>query len=165
MYAKKFICLIINVLCKNHVFLTVQFFDTTVHFLYTLLLFLYTLLLFLLHIPPHFLIHTVCFIPYNLMIFTFIWYKSNGCMVRKQRINKTKARLKSGKTHLKVISYRPLWTWRTVDARVYNDRYEHGERSVWDDFLNAFARFSQCFRPMVCFVLYCSFLVYCFLYQ
>ena len=72
MYAKKFICLIINVLCKNHVFLTVQFFDTTVHFLYTLLLFLYTLLLFLLHIPPHFLIHTVCFIPYNLMIFTFI---------------------------------------------------------------------------------------------
>ena len=141
MYAKKFICLIINVLCKNHVFLTVQFFDTTVHFLYTLLL-------FLLHIPPHFLIHTVCFIPYNLMIFTFIWYKSNGCMVRKQRINKTKARLKSGKTHLKVISYRPLWTWRTVDARVYNDRYEHGERSVWDDFLNAFARFSQCFRPI-----------------
>lgn len=65
MCAKKFICLIINALCKNHVFLTVQFFDTTVHFLYTILL-------FLLLIPPHFLIHTVCFIPYNLMIFTFI---------------------------------------------------------------------------------------------
>ncbi len=65
MCAKKFMCLIFNVLCKNHVPLTVQFFDTTVHFLYTLLL-------FLLHIPPHFLIHTVCFIPYNLMIFTFI---------------------------------------------------------------------------------------------
>ena len=65
MCAKKFICLIINELSENHVFLTVQFFDTTVHFLYTILL-------FLLHIPPHFLIHTVCFIPYNLMIFTFI---------------------------------------------------------------------------------------------
>ena len=151
MCAKKFIYLIIKELCKNHVPLTVQFFDTTVHFLYTLLL-------FLLHIPPHFLIHTVCFIPYNLMIFTFIWYKGNGCMVWKQRINETKARLKSGKTHLKVISHRPLWTWRTADARVYNDRYEHGERSVWDDFLNAFARFSQGFRSMVCFVLYCSFI-------
>ena len=126
---------------------------------------LYTLLLFLLHIPPHFLIHTVCFIPYNLMIFTFIWYKSNGCMVRKQRINETKARLKSGKTHLKVMPHRPLWTWRTVDARVYNDRYEHGERSVWDDFLNAFARLSQGFRSMVCFVLCCSFILYGFLYQ
>lgn len=38
MYAKKFMYLIINVLSENHVFLTVQFFDTTVHFLYTLLL-------------------------------------------------------------------------------------------------------------------------------
>ena len=65
MCAKKFIYLIIKELCKNHVFLTVQFFDTTVHFLYTLLL-------FLLHFTPHFLIHTACFIPYNLMIFTFI---------------------------------------------------------------------------------------------
>lgn len=65
MCAKKFIYLIIRELCKNRIFLTVQFFDTTVHFLYTILL-------FLLHIPPHFLIHTVCFIPYNLMIFTFI---------------------------------------------------------------------------------------------
>lgn len=34
--------------------------------------FCYTLLLFLLYIPLHFLIHTVCFIPFNLMIFTFI---------------------------------------------------------------------------------------------
>ena len=99
------------------------------------------------------------------MIFTFIWYKGNGCMVRKQRINKTKARLKSCKTHLEVMPHRPLWTWRTVDARVYNDRYEHGERSVWDDFLNAFARFSQWFRPIVCFVLCGSRLVYDFLYQ
>ena len=99
------------------------------------------------------------------MIFTFIWYKGNGCMVRKQRINETKARLKSGKTHLNVMSHRPLWTWRTVDARVYNDRYEHGERSMWDDFLNAFARFSQWFRPIVCFVLCGSRLVYDFLYQ
>lgn len=65
MCAKKFMCLIINVLSENHVFLTVQFFDTTVHFLYTILL-------FSLHIPPHFLNHTACFIPYNLMIFTFI---------------------------------------------------------------------------------------------
>ena len=87
MCAKKFMCLIISVLCKNNVFLTVQFFDTTVHFFYTFLLsslhflsvfftisssFCYTLLLFLLHIPPHFLIHTACFIPYNLMFFTFI---------------------------------------------------------------------------------------------
>ena len=38
MCAKKFIYLIIKELCKNHVSLTVQFFDTTVHFLYTLLL-------------------------------------------------------------------------------------------------------------------------------
>lgn len=38
MCAKKFICLIINALSVNHVFLTVQFFDTTVHFLYTILL-------------------------------------------------------------------------------------------------------------------------------
>ena len=152
MCAKKFICLIIRELCKNHVSLTVQFFDTTVHFLYTILR-------FLLHFPLHFLIHTACFIPYNLMIFTFIWYKSNGCMGRKQRINETKARLKSGKTHLKVISHRPLWTWRTVDARVYADRYEHGERSMWDDFLNAFARFSQWFRLIICFVLCYSFIV------
>ena len=33
MCAKKFMCLIINVLSENHVSLTVQFFDTTVHFL------------------------------------------------------------------------------------------------------------------------------------
>ena len=33
MCAKKFIYLIIKELCKNHVSLTVQFFDTTVHFL------------------------------------------------------------------------------------------------------------------------------------
>ena len=67
MCAKKFMFLIIKKLCKNHVPLTVQFFDTTVHFLYTFLLsslhflpvfftlsssFSYTLLLFLLHIPP-----------------------------------------------------------------------------------------------------------------
>ena len=91
--------------------------------------------------------------------------KVNGYIERKQRINETKARLKSGKTHLNVMSHRPLWTWRTVDARVYNDRYEHGERSVWDDFLNAFARFSQWFRPIVCFVLCGSRLVYDFLYQ
>ena len=91
--------------------------------------------------------------------------KVNGYIERKQRINETKARLKSGKTHLEVMPHRPLWTWRTVDARVYNDRYEHGERSVWDDFLNAFARFSQWFRPIVCFVLCGSRLVYDFLYQ
>ena len=33
------------------------------------------------------------------------------------------------------------------------------------DFLNAFARLSQGFRSMVCFVLCCSFIVYGFLYQ
>ena len=38
------------------------------------------------------------------------------------------------------MPHRPLWTWRTVDARVHIDRYEHVERSVWDDFFNAFAR-------------------------
>lgn len=54
MCAKKFIYLIIKELCKNHVSLTVQFFDTTVHFLYTILL-------SSLHIPLHFLIHTACF--------------------------------------------------------------------------------------------------------
>ena len=59
MCAKKFMSLIINVLSENHVSLTVQFFDTTVHFLYTLLL-------FLLHIPPHFLIHTVCYIYHTI---------------------------------------------------------------------------------------------------
>lgn len=48
-------------------------FLTLPYIFFTLFSFLlYTLLLFLLHIPPHFLIHTVCFIPYNLMIFTFI---------------------------------------------------------------------------------------------
>ena len=91
--------------------------------------------------------------------------KVNGYIERKQRINETKARLKSGKTHLEVMPHRTLWTWRTVDARVYNDRYEHGKRSMWDDFLNAFARFSQWFRPIVCFVLCGSRLVYDFLYQ
>ena len=52
--------------------------------------------------------------------------------------------------------HRPLWTWRTVDARVHTDRYEHGERSVWDDFLmgsaqilNAFARFSSWFQTTI----------------
>ena len=54
MCAKKFMCLIFNVLCKNHVSLTVQFFDTTVHFLYTLLL-------FLLHSPPVSVIHSSSF--------------------------------------------------------------------------------------------------------
>lgn len=65
MCAKKLMSLIIKELCKNYVFMTVQFFDTTVHFLYTILL-------FSLHFTPHFLNHTACFIPYNLMIFTFI---------------------------------------------------------------------------------------------
>ena len=54
------------------------------------------------------------------------------------------------------MPHRPLWTWRTVDARVHTDRYEHGERSVWDDFLmglpillNAFARFSSWFQTTI----------------
>ena len=45
--------------------------------------------------------------------------------------------------------HRPLWTWRTAVARVYIDRYEHEQRSVWDDFLNAFTQFSQCFCPIL----------------
>ena len=45
--------------------------------------------------------------------------------------------------------HRPLWTWRTVDARVRIDRYENEQRSVWDDFLNAFTQFSQCFCPIL----------------
>ena len=39
------------------------------------------------------------------------------------------------KTIEKVMPHRPLRTWRTVDARVHIDRYEHGERPLRDDFL------------------------------
>lgn len=61
MCAKKFIYLIIRELCKNRIFLTVQFFDTTVHFLYTILL-------FLLHIPPVSVTHSSSF-PYSYSLF------------------------------------------------------------------------------------------------
>lgn len=61
MCAKKFICLIINALCKNNVSLTVQFFDTTVHFLYTLLR-------FLLCSPPVSFTHSSSF-PYSYSLF------------------------------------------------------------------------------------------------
>lgn len=54
MCAKKFMLLIIKKLCKNHVSLTVQFFDTTVHFLYTLLR-------FLLYSPPVSFTHSSSF--------------------------------------------------------------------------------------------------------
>lgn len=65
MCAKKFMCLIFNVLCNNHVSLTVQFFDTTVHFLYTILL-------FSLHYPPVSVSLTSCFCYTFLLIFLFI---------------------------------------------------------------------------------------------
>ena len=61
MCAKKFICLIIKELCKNHVFLTVQFFDTTVHFLYTILL-------SSLHYPSVSVTHSSSF-PYSYSLF------------------------------------------------------------------------------------------------
>lgn len=61
MCAKKFMCLIINVLSENHVFLTVQFFDTTVHFLYTHLL-------SSLHSPPVPVTHSSSF-PYLYSLF------------------------------------------------------------------------------------------------
>lgn len=64
MCAKKFICLIINALCKNHVSLTVQFFDTTVHFLYTLLL-------SSLHSPPVSFTHSSSF-SYSYSLFCTI---------------------------------------------------------------------------------------------
>ena len=47
---------------------------------------------------------------------------------------------KSGESLEKVVSHRPLWTWRTVVARVHIDRHEHEQRSVWDDFLRAFTQ-------------------------
>ena len=154
MCAKKFIYLIIKELCKNHVSLTVQFFDTTVHFLYTILLsslhylpvsvtlsssFCYIILQFLLHIPPHFLIHIVWFISYNLMFFTFIWCKVNGYTMQSQWIYRTKAKDKWDESKAKIgrnpfgshaastvvnmengrcsCLQRPLWTWKTVDVR------------------------------------------------
>lgn len=61
MCAKKFMCLIINVLCENRVSLTVQFFDTTVHFLYTILL-------SSLHYPPVSVTHFSSF-PYSYSLF------------------------------------------------------------------------------------------------
>ena len=61
MCAKKFMYLIISVLCKNYVFLTVQFFDTTVHFLYTILL-------SSLHYPPVSVTHSSSF-PYSYSLF------------------------------------------------------------------------------------------------
>lgn len=61
MCAKKFIYLIIRELCKNRIFLTVQFFDTTVHFLYTLLL-------SSLHSPPVSVTHSSSF-PYSYSLF------------------------------------------------------------------------------------------------
>lgn len=64
MCAKKFMCLIFNVLCKNHVSLTVQFFDTTVHFLYTLLL-------SSLHSPPVSFTHSSSF-SYSYSLFYII---------------------------------------------------------------------------------------------
>ena len=66
------------------------------------------------------------------------------CLVSGENIEKI------DKTQRQVISYRPLWTRGTVDARVHIDRYEHVERSIRDnylngfhDFLNGFSWFSQ----------------------
>lgn len=61
MCAKNFMFLIIKKLCKNHVSLTVQSFDTTVHFLYTLLR-------FLLYSPPVSVTHFSSF-PYSYSLF------------------------------------------------------------------------------------------------
>lgn len=83
MCAKKFMYLIISGLCKNRVFLTVQFFDTTVHFLYTLLLsslhflpvfftlsfcLLYNFFKFLLHSPSVSVTHSSSS-PYSYSLF------------------------------------------------------------------------------------------------
>ena len=92
MCAKKFICLIINVLSENHVFLTVQFFDTTVHFLYTLLL-------SSLHSPPVSVTHFSSFLySYSLVyivqsnVFNFYTMQSNGYTMQSQWIYRTKAK-------------------------------------------------------------------------
>lgn len=107
MCAKKFIRLIINVLCKNHVSLTVQFFDTTVHFLYTILLSslhyppvsvtLSSCLL--LHYPPVSVTHFSSFLySYSLVyivqsnVFNFYTMQSNGYTMQSQWIYRTKAK-------------------------------------------------------------------------
>ena len=64
MCAKKFMYLIISLLCKNRVFLTVQFFDTTVHFLYTFFK-------FLLHSPSVSVTHSSSF-PYSYSLFYIV---------------------------------------------------------------------------------------------
>ena len=58
-------------------------------------------------------------------------------MVRKQRINETKARLKSGKTHLKVMPRRPC------------GRCEMTFSMPSPDFLNGFARLFALFYTAV----------------
>lgn len=85
MCAKKFICLIIKELYKNHVFLTVQFLDTTVHFLYTLLL-------SSLHYPPVSVTHSSSF-PYSYSLFYTIQSDDFYLyMIQRQWIYGTKAK-------------------------------------------------------------------------
>ena len=71
----------------------------------------------------------------------------NGVNIgRSQAKSGAKPCNKSGESLEKVVSHRPLWTWRTVVARVHIDRHEHEQRSVWDDFLKAFAEKTRYFQ-------------------
>lgn len=85
MCAKKFIYLIIKELCKNHVPLTVQFFDTTVHFLYTLLL-------SSLHSPPVSFTHSSSFSYSYSLFYTIQSDDFHLYMIQKQWMYGAKAK-------------------------------------------------------------------------
>lgn len=85
MCAKKFMFLIIKKLCKNHVSLTVQFFDTTVHFLYTLLL-------SSLHSPPVSFTHSSSFSYSYSLFYTLQSDDFHLYMIQKQWMYGVKAK-------------------------------------------------------------------------
>lgn len=78
MCAKKFIYLIIKELCKNHVSLTVQFFDTTVHFL--------------LHSPPVSFTHSSSFSYSYSLFYTIQSDDFHLYMIQKQWMYGAKAK-------------------------------------------------------------------------
>lgn len=85
MCAKNFMFLIIKKLCKNHVSLTVQFFDTTVHFLYTLLR-------FLLYSPPVSFTHSSSFSYSYSLFYTIQSDDFHLYMIQKQWMYGAKAK-------------------------------------------------------------------------
>ncbi len=95
MCAKKFMCLIFNVLCKNHVSLTVQFFDTTVHFLYTLLR-------FLLYSPPVSFTHSSSFSYSYSLFYTIQSDDFHLYMMQRQWMYGTKTKDKRDESKVKI---------------------------------------------------------------